>query len=230
MKIAVCDDDAADLKLLLGYCAQYDPKIPAAAFTSGESLLAACGENFYDLLFLDIELGQMNGLELGAQLVSRPRKPLIVFTTQSLNYAVRGYGIALRYLPKPITYETFSNVMKLALDIILPQKISIFSNGVQTFVPIGDILYFEVLRHQLFVRLKNGESISMRGTLAEAMGQVPHNAFAQPHKSYYLNMEHVDKLMQQNAVMTNGDVIPIGRSRKDEFQLRLSEYMKGNRL
>ena len=52
MKIAICDDDAADLKLMQSYCARYDPTIPTTAFTSGEALLEAYGKDFYDLVFL----------------------------------------------------------------------------------------------------------------------------------------------------------------------------------
>ena len=220
MKIAICDDDAADLKLMQSYCARYDPTIPTTAFTSGEALLEAYGKDFYDLVFLDIEMGQLNGLELGARLIRLSPKPVIVFTTQSLNYAVRGYGIAMRYLPKPITYDTFSDIMALA----------IFSNGTQMFIPINEIMYFEVLRHQLLIHLSSGENISVRGTLTEAISQVPHSIFAQPHKSYYINMEYVDRFTPQNITMTNGDLIPIGRSRKNDFQHRLSEYIKGKRL
>lgn len=172
----------------------------------------------------------MNGLEVGGKLINMPQKPVIVFTTHSLNYAVRGYGIAMRYLPKPITYDVFSNVMELALERILPKKISVLSNGEQVFIPISEILYFEILRHQLFVHLNSGEKLSMRGTLTELISQVSQRTFVQPHKSYYINMEYVDRLTKQNIVMTNGDLIPIGRSKKDYFQLRLSEYVKGNHL
>lgn len=230
MKIAICDDEPADLRLIQSYCNQYDSELSTAAFSNGEALLDAYKSSFYDLVFLDIEMGQMNGLEVGARLINMPQKPVIVFTTQSLNYAVRGYGIAMRYLPKPITYDTFSAVMGLAMERILPKKISIFSNGEQILVPVNKILYFEVLRHQVCIHLSSGEKLSMRGTLTEAISQVPHSAFVQPHKSYYINMEHVDRLTQQNITMTNGDLIPIGRSKKENFQLRLSEYMKGNHL
>lgn len=230
MKIAICDDETEDLKIIHSYCSKYNPTIPTGVFQSGEALLEAYKSSFYDLVFLDIEMGQMNGLEVGGKLINMPQKPVIVFTTHSLNYAVRGYGIAMRYLPKPITYDVFSNVMELALERILPKKISVLSNGEQVFIPISEILYFEILRHQLFVHLNSGEKLSMRGTLTELISQVSQRTFVQPHKSYYINMEYVDRLTKQNIVMTNGDLIPIGRSKKDYFQLRLSEYVKGNHL
>ena len=230
MKIAICDDELIDVRRIQTYCRQYDPNIPTAAFFSGEALLDAYKQDFYDLVFLDIEMGQLNGLEVGTQLISMSHKPVIVFTTHSMNYAIRGYGIALRYLLKPLTYDTFSHIMGLALEQILPQKLSIFSGGEQMLVPVNTILYFEVLDHELCVHLSSGEKLSMRGTLTEAINQLPHSSFVQPHKSYYINMEYVDRLTQQNITMTNGNLIPIGRSKKDHFQLRLNEYMRGNHL
>lgn len=228
MKIAVCDDDERDLQLMLSFCRQYAPETQTLAFRDGETLLSAFKSDFFDLVFLDIEMGHPNGLEVGTQLVNTSRKPIIVFTTHSLNYAVRGYGIALRYLPKPISYDSFSAVMKLALEQILPQKLTLSSNGIQTVLSIRDILYFEVLRHQLIAHLTDGKTITVRDTLTDTIERVPHRAFVRPHKSYYINMDYIDRLTQHNITMTNGDIIPVGRSKKTEFFLRFNEYMRGS--
>lgn len=226
MKIAVCDDEQADLCLMLEHCRRFDPGISAAAFTSGEALLDAYKSDYFDLVFLDIEMERMNGLEVGKHLLDISPKPVIVFTTQSLSYAVRGYGIAIRYLPKPITYDTFYEVILLAQAQILPQKIRLFVGGEQKYVSVNEILYFEVLNHQLLVHRHNSESLVMRETLSEIVSRVPQPAFAQPHKSYYINMAYVDRLTQQRITMTNGYVIPIGRSKKARFLLCFSEYMR----
>jgi DNA-binding LytR/AlgR family response regulator len=227
MKIAICDDEPADLSLIQNYCNQYDSGIPTSTFSNGEALLEAFKKDFYDLVFLDIEMGQMNGLEVGARLVNMPHKPIIVFTTQSLNYAVRGYGIAMRYLPKPISYDVFSKTISIALEQIQPKKLSIISNGTQMFIAVNQIMYIEVLSHQVMVYMSNGEKLSMRGTLSDIISQIPGGTFVQPHKSYYINMDYIDRLTQQCVTMTNGASIPIGRSKKDTFHLRLSDYMKG---
>ena len=88
----------------------------------------------------------------------------------------------------------------------------------------------EVLRHQLLIHLSSGENISVRSNTLPRRSARSHSIFAQPHKSYYINMEYVDRFTPQNITMTNGDLIPIGRSRKNDFQHRLSEYIKGKRL
>lgn len=122
MKIAICDDERADLEQIVAYSKQYDSSNPVRGFSSGDSLLAAFQTDFYDLVFLDIEMAGTNGLTVGSRLMECGVKPIIIFTTQSLNYAVRGYGIALRYLIKPIDYETFAGIMRVVLDKVLPQK------------------------------------------------------------------------------------------------------------
>ncbi len=122
MKIAICDDEAVDLNLIHRYCGEYDSSLPVSLFSSGEELIEAFKQDFYDLVFLDIELGKLSGLETGTILRGMPEKPIIIFTTHSLNYAVRGYGIAMRYLPKPISYETFSSVIREALSLLTKQR------------------------------------------------------------------------------------------------------------
>lgn len=125
MKIAICDDDASDLELIKEYCFRFDKEFDVETFYSGEALLAAFDNDFYDIIFLDIEMGQMNGLEVGTRLIHLPHKPIIFFTTQSLNYAVRGYGIAMRYLPKPISYDVFSGALKTAIEYVVPDRKSV---------------------------------------------------------------------------------------------------------
>lgn len=227
MRIAICDDDSEDINLIQSYCDRFDSRIPVQAFTCGEDLLIAYNNTYFDIVFLDIEMDGMNGLEVGAELIKMSVKPIVVFTTQSLNYAVRGYGIALRYLPKPISFETFSQTISLALSKLLPQKISIVSGGNQFLISTSNILYFEILRHQLILHLESGQCMYFRGTLTEIISQLPGGNFAQPHKSYYVNLDYVDRLTPQKIIMTNHDIIPIGRSKKDEFSFRLGEYMKG---
>lgn len=228
MKIAICDDEQSDLIRIHSYCQKYDGSIPVQLFSSGAHLLEAFRADFFDLVFLDIEMAAPNGLAVGAELIRNNPKPVIIFTTQSLNYAVRGYGIAMRYLPKPIDYDTFSGVMRLAMEKILPHKISVTRNGEQLIIPVSDISYFEVIRHQVIFHLETQETITVRGSLADVMNQLSRNWFAQPHKSFCVNMDHIDRVSRQAITMTNGETVPIGRNKSDFFQKQLDEYLKGS--
>lgn len=229
MRIAICDDEKADAELIRDYCGRFDAGLPITLFSSGAELLRAFQNDYFDLVFLDIEMKEPNGLTVGGELVKRQPPPVIIFTTQSLNYAVRGYGIALRYLPKPIDYETFVGVMRLAADKILPKKFTIDRDGGQTVVSIADITYFEVIRHEIVFHLNDRQTISTRGSLSSFMDQLSRYCFAQPHKSYCVNMDHIDHISRQSIIMTNGETVPIGRSKSEDFQKQFNLYLRGAR-
>ena len=96
MKIAVCDDEQHDLDLLCALIHQYNSAFDLTAFHRADALLDAFQADFFDLVFLDIEMEAPNGFEAAELLMSRPEKPLIVFVTNSSAYTLRGYGVAFR--------------------------------------------------------------------------------------------------------------------------------------
>ena len=227
MKIAICDDEQKDLERLFQYCRQFDREISVGSFRSGSELLTAFEHDFYDLVFLDIEMAEPNGLAVGQRLVTQERPPLIVFTTQSLNYAVRGYGIAIRYLTKPIDYDTFVGTMRIAADKLDAQKLTITNGGKTTVLSICDISYFEVFHHEVTFHMRDRKTIHVKGSLSNYMEQLARFWFVQPHKSYCVNMDHIDHLTRQTITMTNGETVPIGRNMSDSFRKEFDAYLRG---
>ena len=226
MKIAICDDEQGDLEHLFHHCQQFDSEFPVSLFRSGEELLTAFEHDFYDLVFLDIEMSEPNGLTVGQQLVMKDRPPIIIFTTQSLNYAVRGYGIALRYLTKPIDYDTFVGTMRIVSDKLDAQKLTLTSGGKTTVLSICDISYFEVIHHEVTFHMRSGKTLSVKGSLSNYMEQLAKFWFVQPHKSYCVNMDYIDHLTRQSITMTNGDMVPIGRNMSDSFRKEFDAYLR----
>ena len=226
MKIAVCDDEEKDLELICHYCKQFDSGIEIHSFSSGIQLLRAFESEFYELIFLDIEMKKPNGYEVGQMLVKRERKPLVVFTTKTVNYAVRGYGIALRYLLKPIAYESFAPVMRLALEKILPEKIFITQGNIKKILNSSDVIYIEVLQHQICFHCRDCQILTVRGTLFDIMSQLKRSWFVQVHKSYCVNMDCIDRTGQNILYLIDGSEIPIGSGRRKEVQKKLQIYLK----
>lgn len=229
MKIAICDDDRNDLDRIRNYCNDFDASMSVSTFSSGAALLGAFDKDFFDLVFLDIEMAAPNGLTVGASLVRRSQKPIILFTTQSPNYAVRGYGIALRYLTKPIDYETFVGALRLALEKISSQKITVYCSGEQIVLPIHEISYIEVIHHEVVYHLENRKTLSSYGSLGEIQTKLSRYGFSQPHKSYCVNLDHVDRISRQMVTMTNGEVVPIGRSKCESFLSDLNLFLRGSK-
>lgn len=230
MKIAICDDSPDDLHLMLGYCKQYDPSLSVHTFPSGTALMAAFSSAFYDLVFLDIEMEPPNGYDTAVKLRAMERKPEIIFTTKNLNYSIRGYGIALQYLPKPISYDMFVRALHQALSIIVPPKITIPYQGTQKVIQISDIVYIEVIRHQVIFHMANHSQLEFRGSLKEVMEQIDSSWFVQCHKSFCVNLNYIDSTTSQSICMVNQDLVPIGRNKKEQFEKRLREFLRGSML
>ncbi len=224
---AICDDDANDLELLAGFCSRYNAKLPVRRYSSAKALLDAASREKHDIIFMDIEMEPPNGFEAAVKLCSGDDPPIIVFTTQTLNYAVRGYGLALRYLPKPISFEMFAPVLKLALERALPEKICVRGEHGTEVLAISEIVYFEVYRHDVCFHLFKRPDVQLRCTFSSVLKLVSGYAFSQVHKSYCVNLRYVTRVEQDRVVLTSGDTIPIGRSYGKSFREHLKDYLKG---
>lgn len=150
MNIAICDDEQQDIDILYNYCKSCKLPYNISTFLSASALLEAFKSQFYDLIFLDIEMDKPNGFEVGSILAGYSPRPVIVFTTNALQYAVRGYGIAFRFLCKPITITMFQSVVREALDEILPQKAAVTCGSTQKMISINDVIYFESLNRHIY--------------------------------------------------------------------------------
>ena len=225
MNIAVCDDDLDDLNLLLFLLRQYNDTLPITTFSSAQELLTASKQTFFDLIFLDIEMHAPNGFEVAQVLMQNDDKPLIVFVTKSSEYTLRGYGIAFRYLTKPISYSAISRIMSLAIEQIAPQKITITSRGQTFLLSLRNIYYMEISNHNITVFAKD-ETISFRGTLKDMEQLLPKDSFAKPHNSYIINLAEIRTIGSNTLVMTNGALLPISQRYRKSLEKSLFYFMR----
>ena len=168
IRIAICDDEEKDCEILYTYCQEFSIPFDVFCFSSGRELLDAFAINFFDIIFLDIEMNEPNGLFVGEKLMKSVRKPIIFFTTKSPKYAVRGYGIAQLYLTYPVEYKTFEHAISTALSQVMPNKLMIPVGTEKKIISIPDITYVEVIRHYLYLHLNGSSSVFIfRGSLTE---------------------------------------------------------------
>lgn len=226
MKIAICDDEQTDRTRLLEYCRRYNAKLDVTLVVSGAALLAAFENVFFDIVLLDIEMEKPNGFETALELRSRAKKPIIIFTTQNLNYAVRGYGVALRYLPKPISYEAFSPVLKLAINQVIPPKVTLTHADGQLILTVSEVLFYEVFGHKVLIHIEGKPTLKIRSTMSDISAQLQKSYFVQTHKSFCVNLNYVDRIEQNDIVLTNGERIPLSRRKKDLFSQQLTEHLR----
>ncbi len=227
MLIAICDDSPDDLALLCGYCRRYDPGLAVSTYASARELLASYPAEKPDIVFMDIEMEPPNGFEAAQRLREERDAPTVIFTTQTLGYAVRGYGLALRYLPKPIDYGAFSEALELALRERTPQKISVSTDSGEEILNVADILWLEVIGHNVCFHLAGRRELQVRCTFSSVLELVRPYAFAQIHKSYCVNLAFVERAEQNSVRLTDGTVLPVGRNHTKSFRERLGKYLRG---
>ena len=214
MKLAVCDDNAQDLCRMAELSAQYDPNMEIFSFSSAKALYESTLE--FDAVLLDIEMDGPNGYEIALRIAQEENHPVIIFVTNSAAYAVRGYGLALRYLLKPLRIETISEALDAVKQELRSNRLTVTLDGVSHVLKVQDIRYAEVQRHQMTLYTTDG-CLSFRGALKDLVSQLPGRWFSAPHQSYVVNLLYVRSASKTELVLTDGTRIPISRRRQQEF-------------
>jgi DNA-binding LytR/AlgR family response regulator len=228
VRIALCDDEQKELSYLQALIKEYDSSIDVSLFLSAEQLLDNLSRQSCDLIFLDIEMAGLNGFDAAKELTNRQNAPLIVFVTNSGAYTYRGYEVAFRYLPKPVSYAVLAEVLSDAMSIIAPQKFMITADGCSYVISINDIRYVEVFSHTLVVHTKMRD-FACRMKLSEIEEALPENAFAKPHNSYLVNLAQVHMVGEKELSLIGNVKIPLSRRRKQEFEQALFRFVRRQR-
>jgi len=226
MQIAICDDEPAVCSKMEEYLQRFSPGINYQVFLSTKELLQATLHTFFDIIFMDIEMDTPNGYEAAVELMQREDQPLIIFVTNSGDYTIRGYGVAFRYIKKPVTYGEFFRVLELAIQRAVPKKIAFPIDGGTRLISLGEVAYFEVYGHSLKIHTKEC-TYTCRMTLSALLSQMDGTDFAQPHKSYLVNLGYIDYVSGKEITMLDGSIIPISAPRKNDFSTRFKRYIRG---
>ena len=216
MRIAVCDDDEKDLCCLSALLTRLDPDIEINCFPTALALYESTENTEYDAVFLDIEMEAPNGYEIALRLSHREPHPVILFVTNSAAYAVQGYGLALRYLLKPLTAEALQDALDALRQELSNSRLTVNLGGTAHVIQVQEILYAEVVNHHVVLHTQAGRQ-EFRTSLRDLTAQLPTRWFSAPHQSYVVNLLHVRTASAQEVRLTDGTRIPISRSKQREF-------------
>ena len=165
------------------------------------------------------------GFEAAKQLVATQNpRPLIIFITKSDAYTIKGYGVAFRYLVKPIAWDDFALALDAALDVLSANRFSFSYNNDLVSIPLQSIYYIESFAHVAVIHTANDE-FHIRATLSEVKQNLPLSRFTAPHKSYLVNMSHINTVLSDDIILTNGDRIPISRRKRQEFNADFCRFL-----
>ena len=197
--------------------------------TLGSALELLEGSHPADVIFLDIGLPGINGMEAAEIIRQSDKITPIVFVTDLAQYAVHGYQVdALDFMVKPVSYEDFSLRMGRVLRVMArndSESITLSTADGLRMVPLRDIVYVEILKHDLYWHVL-GEKVPlrMRGSIKGASEQLGETRFCRISASHIVNMAQVRRLRGTSLVMADGTELVISRSRKAQALEALTRF------
>jgi DNA-binding LytR/AlgR family response regulator len=231
MKIAALDDDALFLENLSGLFERSERGrgVHLVSFTNPNAFFLADLESF-DAFFLDIYLGQTNGLSVAEILKKRIKNPLIVFLTTSREKGAEAFALeAIHYLVKPIDLSALDEALSRLEERLdgREKKIVLESKDGLVSLPLSDIFYIESFGNCKDFMTKNG-SLSIRKSTAEVLSLLSNDPrFYTLSRSYIVNFDYVKGLKKEGLLLTTGAVLPLPRNRRKEVTVAFLSYIQG---
>lgn len=227
MRIAICDDDMQEQKLLIDALHGWDPTRNAECFIDGESLLlAAKTQPPFTIVFLDIYMPGIDGMETAKRLTEISPQTGIVFVTTSTDHAIEAYSLkAVHYLVKPVTTagvrEAFSRIQHtLALRNVISVKVG---RDVQ-MIYTDEIMTLQSANHQTDIILKSGRVISTYTQLGELKEKLD-DSFLQIQRGLVVNMECIECMQSDSFMLRNGQKLLMSRKEKNSIRETFNDFV-----
>lgn len=229
-RFAVCDDSSADRAYVTALIQEWggsrEVLLQIDGYPSAEAFLFAYEQDeAVDVLFLDIEMRDMSGVELARRLRQLGAGLQIVFLTGYMEYIAEGYDVeALHYLLKPVTKEKLDAVLDRAAERIKTREAALLlslPDGVVR-LPLQEIRYLEVMKNYVTLHAA-GEEYSVKRPLSELAKELDER-FYRTHRSYMVNIRFVKKITKTEVTLKDGRALPLSRKLYDGLNQALIKY------
>lgn len=232
LNCAIIDDEPLAAELLASYARRVPELNLIGSYNSAIDAMGVIRNNPVDLIFLDIQMPELSGLELARML---PKRTKIIFTTAFDNYAIDGYKVnAFDYLLKPISFEFFVKSVNKVIEYMTElYKTNLSENNNYIYIKseyrlvkivIDNILYVEGLKDYIKIYLSDGQkpilSLMSMKTIENAL---PDDKFMRVHRSYIVNKSCID-IIERGRIIIGKTVIPVSESYKDIFQKYMDNH------
>lgn len=232
MYIAIIENDIKDAELLnnmiLHYCTKHSIEHSTRLFESGEQFIKSYTGKEYDVIFLDIFMDGMTGMEVATKIRSLSESCLIVFSTQSRDFAVESYSVrAFHYLVKPYGYPELYRVMELCDKALMKRShyIEVKEGRSLTKIRIGDILFTDYSNHYIYIHM-NKKTVRCYKSFDEFSPiLLKYPQFLNCYRNCLVNMDKVSTIDGRDFVMENGEKIPIYKKKFVELKEQYADYV-----
>ncbi|AOT71822.1 LytR/AlgR family response regulator transcription factor [Geosporobacter ferrireducens] len=239
--VFLCDDNQKTIehysRLIAKITQKHHIEMTLSAFNSGEELLFHLSDSpdQADIIYLDILMGTLNGMDTARQLRAYGCKAEIIFLTTSEDYVYDAFDITpVQYLLKDATGEDkFEQVFLRAVDLAEKKATDMFlceSGNTQKIIPIKEISFFEIWKRVVTVHHNGKETIEFYGTLEQLERQLRDKDFVRVHRSYLVHLPYIAKFQQQSLLLKTGENIPIGVTYLKQVKQLFSDYISRSNI
>ena len=214
------DDEPLALKQMVNYIEKTPFLNLVSATLSPIEALEILDNETIHLLFIDIQMPDLNGIELTKSLTNPPK---IIFTTAFENYAIEGFKVnAVDYLLKPISYQDFLSASNRAKEVLSLKKVGVIvddfifirSENKMIKIILSEITHVEGLKDYLKIFYQGNYQLTLM-TFKALLEKLPAN-FMRIHRSHIINLDKIDSI-EKNKVKIDAYEVPVGDSYKKEF-------------
>jgi DNA-binding LytR/AlgR family response regulator len=223
IKAIAIDDEPLSLKIIEKFCAKSDLVSLQESFTQTTEATRFLEQNDIDLLFLDINMPAISGIDFYKSL---PNSPMLIFTTAYTEFALEGFNLsAVDYLVKPFTYDRFEKAIQKAKEYyqhIKPREVNtdkfilVKSDYSLIKIFLKDILFIEVLDNYLKIHLDDTRTIVTRMPMKTILDKLPSEDFIRVHRSFVVPFSKI-KSVRNKVINIGTEQIPIGSSYEAGF-------------
>ncbi|WP_264536389.1 LytR/AlgR family response regulator transcription factor [Flavobacterium sp. N1736] len=228
----IIDDESPAHKALASHISKFEDLEHSGSAFNGMEAIKMLNENAYDIIFLDINMPVISGVEL---MELQPKRPLTIVTTAYSDFALSAYqNDAIDYLLKPISFEKFSKAIEKAKiyfsgnslkkeDNSCEKVLSIRVNGQMTDIFLTDIIYIESLGNYMkLYSTKLNLPLIVYGSLSSIASEIDSNNFVQVHRSFIVNVTKISSVTFKSLTMCNNEIVPVGR----KYQILLDSFFR----
>jgi len=231
LRIAVCDDYDNDRKMvsehILSYAGKHLLDIEVEELQSGEALLDSSSQNPFQMVFLDIYLEGISGVETAFKIREKDENCIIIFVSTSPDFRAEGFEVgAVHYLIKPAAYEGVETALNRCRRLFEEAEKCFEITVERRIVKVRtrDVLYAEVYGKTVLIHTVSG-TLKTYTTLSEIANLLEGGPFLICHRCYIVNMKFVSELLEADFLLENGEKVPIRKNGRQKIKEEYLQYI-----